>query len=224
MDRSQIEKLRAAVSARLSEAGSENQQGLVVAFMEGFLLYAPPPSEAPQHVLRPVHEKMHLHLFLPAPYDLVKARREARSGYVTIGPAPTPVKEPGEEIPGMEGLEPVDLEKNGQELLPEHQNFWTDPPGYVDDIVWPRYVRDHAWLLLPEDEQQEDGSRSPSLDARFAAGQDQTEQELLRLAGQAVNVRTDAGVRVAPGQGRIPMTEVLDWAVEEVLQCVTSDI
>lgn len=25
--------------------------------------------------------------------------------------------------------------------------FWQDPPGYVDDIVWPNYVHDHAFLF-----------------------------------------------------------------------------
>lgn len=25
--------------------------------------------------------------------------------------------------------------------------FWEDPPGYVDDIVWPNYVNDHAFLF-----------------------------------------------------------------------------
>lgn len=27
------------------------------------------------------------------------------------------------------------------------EGFWTDPPGYVDKIVWPNYVRDHAWMF-----------------------------------------------------------------------------
>ncbi|KAF2762181.1 P-loop containing nucleoside triphosphate hydrolase protein [Pseudovirgaria hyperparasitica] len=27
------------------------------------------------------------------------------------------------------------------------EGFWEDPPGYVDDIVWPNYVRDHEFLF-----------------------------------------------------------------------------
>lgn len=27
------------------------------------------------------------------------------------------------------------------------EGFWEDPPGYVDDIVWPNYVRDHRFLF-----------------------------------------------------------------------------
>ncbi|KAL6882374.1 P-loop containing nucleoside triphosphate hydrolase protein [Trichoderma longibrachiatum] len=27
------------------------------------------------------------------------------------------------------------------------EGFWADPPGYVDQIVWPNYVESHAWLF-----------------------------------------------------------------------------
>jgi nicotinamide/nicotinate riboside kinase len=27
------------------------------------------------------------------------------------------------------------------------EGFWTDPPGYVDKIVWPNYAEAHAWLF-----------------------------------------------------------------------------
>ena len=27
------------------------------------------------------------------------------------------------------------------------EGFWQDPPGYVDDIVWPNYVKEHAFLF-----------------------------------------------------------------------------
>lgn len=27
------------------------------------------------------------------------------------------------------------------------EGFWKDPPGYVDDIVWPNYVEEHAFLF-----------------------------------------------------------------------------
>ncbi|KAL9129826.1 MAG: hypothetical protein Q9217_001824 [Psora testacea] len=27
------------------------------------------------------------------------------------------------------------------------QGFWKDPPGYFEHVVWPNYVREHAWLF-----------------------------------------------------------------------------
>ncbi|KAK7543140.1 P-loop containing nucleoside triphosphate hydrolase protein [Phyllosticta citricarpa] len=27
------------------------------------------------------------------------------------------------------------------------EGFWEDPPGYVDDVVWPNYVKDHNFLF-----------------------------------------------------------------------------
>ncbi|KAF2460636.1 P-loop containing nucleoside triphosphate hydrolase protein [Lineolata rhizophorae] len=34
--------------------------------------------------------------------------------------------------------------RNGYVTL---EGFWEDPPGYVDKVVWPNYVRDHAFLF-----------------------------------------------------------------------------
>lgn len=31
------------------------------------------------------------------------------------------------------------------------EGFWEDPPGYVDNIVWPNYVEDHKWMFEDED-------------------------------------------------------------------------
>lgn len=50
-------------------------------------------------------------LFFQAPYQVLKARREARAGYKTC------------------------------------DGFWSDPPGYFDEIVWPEYVRSHRHLI-----------------------------------------------------------------------------
>ncbi|KAL1969509.1 hypothetical protein VTN77DRAFT_8947 [Rasamsonia byssochlamydoides] len=246
VDPAQIASLQREVGERLikkqeelnNAAEAETGPSLTVAFLEGFLLYAPPESEAPQHVLRPIHNNIHLHLFLPAPYDLVKTRREARSGYVTIGPGPTPSKklpdneqtqqqeqqqlqrqqeEQGHSWP--QDTSAVDLEK-GDHPKPQ-QNFWTDPPGYVEDIVWPRYVQDHAWLLLPEDDGQ-DNQKPLSLVAQERSKISNTppEEELLKLVGQGTNLRTDAGVTIAPGKGKLHITELLDWAVGEILKCL----
>lgn len=31
------------------------------------------------------------------------------------------------------------------------EGFWEDPPGYVDQVVWPNYVKDHKFLFVGED-------------------------------------------------------------------------
>ncbi|KAL5343758.1 hypothetical protein BJX70DRAFT_353476 [Aspergillus crustosus] len=203
-----ITELRNVVSMRLSGFESVDADGWTLALLEGFLLYAPPVSlpGGERHGLRGVHDQLDVKFFLPAPYDAVKGRREKRSGYVTIGPAPTPGVSQSPEEGSQDETMQVDLDALDAEDDRPPQNFWTDPPGYVDDIVWPRYVRDHAWLLLPEDGGVESLSLIEDTD------------ELIKMAGQGVKLRTDAGVTVAPGQGALPMTEILKWAVEQVLE------
>ncbi|OJJ89156.1 ribosylnicotinamide kinase [Aspergillus glaucus CBS 516.65] len=190
-----VERLRRFVEGRLASStpstvgkGSDDRRERTLAFLEGILLYAPKADKG--HVLRPVNDNIDVRLFLPTAYEDVKVRREARSGYVTSGPA--------QELPLPQRNSASDGSGEGEE---GQQTFWEDPPGYVDNIVWPHYVRDHAWLLVPEGEQ------------------DVNSAELVRKAGSGTNVRTDVGIAVAPGQGSRPMTEILTWAVEEVLKC-----
>lgn len=124
---------------------------------------------------------------------MVKTRREGRSGYVTIGPGieqPAPGAGNTDSKPETD----VDLEAEGEHQVP--QNFWVDPPGYVDDIVWPRYVEDHSWLIIPEKEGGDD---------------------LIRDVGEGVCLREDVGVRVAPGRGQVGMDILVRWAVKEIL-------
>lgn len=116
-----------------------------VAFLEGFMLYSAPDSKSP---LRPVQEQIQLPLFLPAGYSAMKARREGRSGYVTTGPAPVTDKEGVVGGSGKKEGEEIDLEAEDDR---PPQNFWVDPPGYVDDVVWPRYVEEHEWLLIADE-------------------------------------------------------------------------
>ncbi|KAL4803629.1 hypothetical protein BDV18DRAFT_153568 [Aspergillus unguis] len=205
------ERLQGLFSKKTAASDSEESGVTTLALLEGFLLYAPPlgsqdgDDAAEKHGLRDVHDQIDVRMFLPAPYDLVKERRENRSGYVTIGDAPEP------ELPQRSAVTAEDSKDDDEEVDLEAeddrppQNFWTDPPGYVDDIVWPRYVRDHAWLLRPEEGADSLSSLKDT-------------DELLRRVGQGVNVRMDAGVVVAPGQGSLPMADLLKWAVEEVLK------
>ncbi|KAL2003627.1 hypothetical protein VTN02DRAFT_3011 [Thermoascus thermophilus] len=232
VDGATVQRLREQVTDRLkgkkriastTTTDGDGQNGkLTVAFLEGFLLYAPPESENPNHILRSIHDNIHLHLFLPAPYSIVKQRREARSGYVTIGPDPTPPSKrnvSGEDTTSKDEQERQQQQQQQQEEVDLHreddsqpQNFWVDPPGYVDDIVWPRYVQDHAWLLLSE----ADGKPLQREQEEKRLGT----EELIQRVGEGTNVRTDAGVTVAPGKGRLSMTEVLGWAVDEVVRCL----
>lgn len=201
-----VQELRDIVRSRLQNEAAEKSP--IIAFLEGFLLFAPPEQE--QHVLRSVHDAIHLPLFLPAAYELVKARREGRSGYVTVGPAPEPVQSTEDGGDGGDGGKDGGNGKTGTEIDLEAeddrppQNFWVDPPGYVDDVVWPRYVRDHSWLLIADE-----GGRD-TVEA-------ENDADLVRRIGDGTRVRTDVGVQVAPGAGSAGMDVVLRWAVDLVL-------
>lgn len=187
-----VNEMREHVTNKLAEANlSDNpsSDSATIALMEGFLLYSGKDDKGP---IRNVHDTIDLPLFLPATYTNVKTRREARSGYATIGPQPTYEEAMAKANASGEESKPVDLEEKD-----EPQNFWVDPPGYVDDIVWPRYVEDHAWLLIQDEN---------------------VEGDLIARVGEGVNVRSDAGVLVAPGKGEARMDVVLKWAVDEILQ------
>ncbi|RVX75778.1 hypothetical protein B0A52_00134 [Exophiala mesophila] len=71
------------------------------------------------------------------------------------------------------------------------EGFWTDPPGYCQDLVWPNYVRDHAWMYVGGD---------------VNGGEGVFDQKVL----------AQEGITVCPGAGAWPMSQVLDWAVEKV--------
>ncbi|PFH58993.1 hypothetical protein XA68_12945 [Ophiocordyceps unilateralis] len=98
-----ITSLKARVSSSLSPSHPLRDGSLRLCLLDGFLLYAPSMAS-----LQPC---LDLKLFVRASYASAKARRQARSGYVTL------------------------------------EGFWEDPPGYVDAIVWPNYVADHAWMF-----------------------------------------------------------------------------
>lgn len=57
-------------------------------------------------------------------------------------------------------------------------------------------MEDHAWLLIADDS---------------------VEGDLIAKVGDGTNVRMDVGVRVAPGKGDLGMSEVVQWAVQEIL-------
>ncbi|WPH04160.1 Nicotinamide riboside kinase [Acrodontium crateriforme] len=115
-----------------------------IAIIDGFLLY----SEG----MKIVRDQIDVKLFLRTNYQTTKARREARSGYVTL------------------------------------EGFWEDPPGYVDNVVWPNYVKDHSFLF-------KDGNVEGELNQSVLNG----------LAIQA-----------APLEAQKDMTVCLQWAYDAI--------
>lgn len=69
------------------------------------------------------------------------------------------------------------------------EGFWQDPPGYVDDIVWPNYVKDHKFLFR-------DGNVDGELD-------------------EAVCREID--VHGMPKDAEGDMGKVLEWATETII-------
>ncbi|KAF2748998.1 P-loop containing nucleoside triphosphate hydrolase protein [Sporormia fimetaria CBS 119925] len=65
------------------------------------------------------------------------------------------------------------------------EGFWEDPEGYVDDIVWPNYAADHAFLFRL-------GDVNGEIDTKVCE----------RL-----------GIRVMPGEGEMDTSVCLSWAM-----------
>ncbi|KAK3052074.1 ribosylnicotinamide kinase [Extremus antarcticus] len=78
-----------------------------VAIIDGFLMYSEDMTE--------IRGLFDVKLLLKTDFATGKARREARSGYVTI------------------------------------EGWWEDPKGYWEKVVWPNYVKDHAFMFKDGD-------------------------------------------------------------------------
>ena len=73
------------------------------------------------------------------------------------------------------------------------EGFWEDPPGYVDNIVWPNYVKEHAFLF-------EDGNVEGSLNHEVS-------QQL--------------GVHAMPKEAQGNMTACVEWAYSLLYEYLT---
>ena len=80
------------------------------------------------------------------------------------------------------------------------EGFWTDPPGYVDQVVWPNYVASHAWLFENGD------AECGSLD----------EDVLAEHRIRAVPLK--AGQGQAEGGVDVDMETTFEWAVETLMR------
>ncbi|KAF7545742.1 hypothetical protein G7Z17_g8937 [Cylindrodendrum hubeiense] len=71
------------------------------------------------------------------------------------------------------------------------EGFWADPPGYVDKIVWPNYIKEHAWMFEGGD-----------VEGKF-------KEDVLDKEG--IKVQKEAGV-----DGDI--SKMLEWTVDTILE------
>jgi len=74
------------------------------------------------------------------------------------------------------------------------EGFWEDPPGYVEKVVWPGYVEEHAFMFEEED-----------VDGKV-------DREVVG----------SLGVQVCPGDGEWDIARVLEWAVETVMKSLVA--
>jgi nicotinamide/nicotinate riboside kinase len=116
-----------------------------ILFVDGFLLYG-------IGVLQ-LMSLFDVKLFLPLSYELVKARREARAGYVTL------------------------------------DGYWADPEGYVDEVVWPNYESEHAFLFTDRD---------------VRAGK--TDEQIVK----------ELGIVACEGEDLKNIEKPIEWAVREI--------
>lgn len=71
------------------------------------------------------------------------------------------------------------------------EGFWADPPGYVDKIVWPNYVEEHAFM--------------------FEGGDVEGSYRFDVLEREGIQVQKDAGIDGDMGK-------TLEWAVDIILE------
>ena len=145
------------------------QREIRIYIVDGFLLYPPPPSST-THPSSPPHTQSalsHLHLLtstLLSPKLFIPSTRQQTLTRRTA--------------------------RSGYVTL---EGFWTDPPGYVEDVVWPNYTRCHAWMY------QGGNVGGEVFDEGACKGE---------------------GVQVCPGEGGWEMPRVLGWAVEMIKEAV----
>ena len=77
------------------------------------------------------------------------------------------------------------------------EGFWTDPAGYVEDVVWPNYILYHSWMYKDGDVDGEE------FDDKVCESQN---------------------LNVCPGGGHWKMPRVLDWAVQQIKESITARV
>jgi len=88
------------------------------------------------------------------------------------------------------------------------EGFWEDPPGYVEDVVWPNYRRDHTWLFSGSDQSSAESDVTEAVDAGRVNR----------------DVAAQAGILVGPGRGEAHLREILPWAVERLKEAIGREV
>jgi len=138
--------------ARFEELAQEGHT-LECILADGFLLYWD------RSVVRDFYD---VRIFVREDYDVLKDRRENRSGYYT-----------------------------------QSGSFWQDPPDYWDAIVWPAYIRSHAWMFDGGD--VESGAvDTDNIDGlKLLEAGNMTMDELVNQSCQAIYDAVKTGTRAA---------------------------
>ena len=77
---------------------------------------------------------------------------------------------------------------------------WADPPGYVEDVVWPGYVADHKFLFEGED----------------VSAKAKSEEDLERICGMNVQIAPAGELGSGGVEG------LLDWGVDTFVNVLES--
>lgn len=153
-----------------ANSGAAVSQSVRIAIVDGFLLFGQEMEE--------VWKSMDVRLFLRTEYvDYIMLTLQCR------------------ETPLLTCISSYATAKRRREARLGYvtlEGFWEDPPGYVDNIVWPNYVKEHAFLF-------QNGDVDGEVDS--AASQ--------RLA-----------LHVMPKEYQHDITSCLDWACEIVSKTV----
>ena len=85
------------------------------------------------------------------------------------------------------------------------EGFWQDPPGYFEDVVWPNYVKEHAWLFKDGDVEGEvkvkiEEAKLQEVDDGIAKGER----------------RGSSGVKVRPVAEVVALEETLEWVLQVI--------
>ena len=76
------------------------------------------------------------------------------------------------------------------------EGFWEDPPGYVDSIVWPAYIREHSFLFRNNDVEGEVNDQVASAYA----------------------------ISVCPNKGLWSLGEIMQWVLTLTIQALSEHI
>ncbi|TGJ85221.1 hypothetical protein E0Z10_g3548 [Xylaria hypoxylon] len=130
-------------------------------------------------------------------------------GFLLFGPDP-PLRRITDELLDIKFFLTVSRQKatarrEGRDGYVTLEGFWTDPPGYVEKIVWPNYMESHAWLF-------EDGDVEKRLKGEILREKDiLVFPEVLGRGGKSSGEENGKGLDIA-------MHVMFEWAVDTIMQ------